>query len=83
MIYGFFDTFEVHSGQTAWTNGGTATGIIQVVGKGGYGRTQTRTQTFSKAFLHLYNSFFSYLTLLQQHSLPDPGVDLVIALIHI
>ena len=39
---------------------------------------------FQKAFLHLYNSYFSYLTLfVQQHSLPDPGVDLVIARIHI
>ena len=49
MIYGFFDTLEVHSGQTAWTNGGATTGIIRVIGKGGYGRMQTRTWTFSKS----------------------------------
>ena len=61
-----------------------------VVGKGGYGRTRTRTRTrtwtqkFSKGLLHLYNSYFSYLTLyLQQSSPPDPGVDLFIALIHL
>ena len=44
----------------------------------------TDTDIFKKHFLHLCNSYFSYLTLfLQQSSLRDPGVDPFIALIHL
>ena len=47
-------------------------------------QTRTQTRTFLKSTFTLYNNYFSYLMLLlQQSSLPDPGVDLVIALIHI
>ena len=46
-------------------------------------RLDTDMDNFN-TLLHLQNSYFSYLTLfLLQHSLPDPDVDLVIALIHI
>ena len=39
---------------------------------------------FQKALLHLYNGYFSYLKLfLQQSLLPEPGIDLVIVLIHL
>ena len=51
---------------------------VDMVGRG------HRHRHFQKALLHLYNSYFSYLTLfLQQSSLPDPGIDLFIALIHL
>ena len=57
-------------------------GSWKMVGRGhgrrhGHGNCQ-------KTLLHLYNNYFSYLMLfLQQSSLPVPGVDLFIALIHL
>ena len=42
------------------------------------------TNTILKYTLHLHNTNFSYLALfLQQHSLPDSGVDIVIVFIHL
>ena len=48
-------------------------GKVDTIGRG-HRHGGHRHRHFQKALLHLYNSYFSYLTLfLQQPSLPDPG----------